>query len=77
MLKALSVSRSEPPVSLRLGHARGLTAVQAVIQHPRATALPVSERLLESHLLLKITKLNFKVGFIDKQKPVLQSSTGF
>ena len=40
---ALSVSRCEPPVSLRLGHARGLTAVQAVIQHPRAAALLARE----------------------------------
>ena len=47
---ALSVSRCEPPVSLRLGHARGLTAVQAVIQHPRAAALPVSGRLTVASL---------------------------
>ena len=28
------------PVSLRLGHARGLTSIQDVIQHPRAASLP-------------------------------------
>ena len=33
-----------PPVSLRLGHARGLTIIQIVIQDPRAASLPVSGR---------------------------------
>ena len=40
-----------PPVSLRLGHARGLTIIQIVIQDPRAAALPVSGRLRVASLL--------------------------
>ena len=32
-----------PPVSLRLGHARGLTVIQTVIQDPRAASLPAGE----------------------------------
>ena len=35
--------RCGPPVSLRLGHTRALTAVQAVIHYPRAASLPAGE----------------------------------
>ena len=35
-----SPSASPPPVSLRLGHTRGLTTHRVVIQDPRAASLP-------------------------------------
>ena len=37
-------SRSVPPFSLRLGHARALTTVQVVIHSPRAASLPTWRR---------------------------------
>ena len=37
--------RCGPPVSLRLGHARGLTTHRVVIQDPRAASLPHKGRL--------------------------------
>ena len=43
MIFVASSTASGPPFSLRLGHARGLTAHRAVIQHPRAASLPTGE----------------------------------
>ena len=51
MLKLLSLGTTHPsrlrraPVSLRLGHARALTAHRAVIHYPRAASLPHKGRL--------------------------------
>ena len=46
-----SVKRS--PVSLRFGHARGLTAHWAVIQYPCAASLPYGFRLRNTKVLLR------------------------
>ena len=41
------------PVSLRFGHARGLTAHWAVIQYPRAASLPYAFRLRPAAVILE------------------------
>ena len=41
------------PVSLRFGHARGLTAHWAVIQYPRAASLPYGFRLRPAAVILE------------------------
>ena len=51
--------RAAPPVSLRLGHARGLTTHRVVIQDPRAAALPALGKANAKRNQTKIYNLEF------------------